>query len=151
MRIIVDGGLLNTGDVLMLQPTTEIPADMRAAIEAWVADEPARGRATWTGAADRPLRWEGDGGTWRPTTLVRHIVKQATGQNRGGRGPAWWVTETGVDLTALAYGRTGRRDWEDLHQLIAAIEEGEWTNYGELAQVIGVSAISVGQHIAKRS
>jgi alkylated DNA nucleotide flippase Atl1 len=148
VRIIVDKGLLDSGDVLSLQPTTEIPADMRAAIESWVAEEPARGLASWTGDADRPLRWEGDGETWRPTTLVRHIVRQATGQNRGGRGPAWWVTESGVDLTALAYGRAGRRDWEDLHQLIAAIEEGEWTNYGELAQVIGVSAISVGQHIA---
>ncbi|MEV6598507.1 hypothetical protein AB0M36_16765 [Actinoplanes sp. NPDC051346] len=147
VRQIVDNGLLDVDAALTLQPTTEIPADMRAAIEAWVAEEPRRGRATWTAEPAGPLRWEGDGNTWRPTPLVRHIIKQATGRDRGGRGPAWWVTKDGVDLTALAFGRTSR-DWADLHQLIERIQPGEWTNYGELAQIIGVPAISVGQHIA---
>ncbi|MFJ8832007.1 hypothetical protein [Micromonospora aurantiaca] len=144
---IIDNGLLAIGAALTLQPTTEIPADARAAIESWVAEEPSRGRATWTADSTGPLRWEGDGNTWRPTTLIRHIIKQASGLDRGGRGPAWWVTEAGIDLTALAYGRN-TRDWTDLHQLIAQLHPGEWTNYGEIAQIIALPAISVGQHIA---
>jgi alkylated DNA nucleotide flippase Atl1 len=144
---IIENGLLAIGAPLTLQPTTEIPADTRAAIEAWVAEEPSRGRAAWTADSAGPLRWEGDGNTWRPTTLIRHIIKQASGLDRGGRGPAWWITEAGTDLTALAYGRN-TRDWTDLHQLIEQLHPGEWTNYGELAQIIAVPAISVGQHIA---
>jgi hypothetical protein len=143
----ISHGLIDAGERLTLQPTTEIPADMRAAIEAWVTEDPRREQAIWTADPSGPLRWEGDGSTWRPTALIRHIIKQATGRNRAGRGPAWWVTKDGVDLTALAFGRTSR-DWDDLHQLISGIERGEWTNYGELAQVIGVPAISVGQYIA---
>ncbi|MFH8370811.1 DUF262 domain-containing protein [Streptomyces sp. NPDC018031] len=40
------------------------------------------------------------------------------------------------------------RDWEQLHQALAALPDGTWTTYGDLAALIGSSAQAVGTHIA---
>ncbi|UVS79865.1 hypothetical protein Actkin_03615 [Actinokineospora sp. UTMC 2448] len=40
------------------------------------------------------------------------------------------------------------RDWGLLHRAIAAIPNGSWTSYGDLAALIGSSGIAVGRHIA---
>jgi alkylated DNA nucleotide flippase Atl1 len=147
VRRIVERGLLKAGDKLTLKATVEVPADVRAAVDAWVEEDPRRGSATWVEDPVRPLRWEFDDQLWRATSLVRHILKEASGLDRGPRGTTWWITDEGQDLAALAFGPSGR-DWTDVHELIDNIRPGEWTSYGELAQVVGVPAISIGQHIA---
>ena len=41
------------------------------------------------------------------------------------------------------------RDWSDLHHLLACIQPGEWTTYGDLAEAIDSSAQAVAGHIAR--
>lgn len=43
------------------------------------------------------------------------------------------------------------RDWALLHQILAAMPEGSWTTYGDLAAVIGSHAVPVGRHLANTS
>jgi len=84
-----------------------------------------------------------------PNGAGRHIVAEATGKAPGPlRGPSWWRTEEGDDLTSLAAATGGRRrDWSDLHAILAAITPGHWTSYGDLAEVIGTAAQPVGNHV----
>src|SRR5262249_34505793 len=42
---LVASGALPDGTLLLLRPTTEVSAEARAAIDAWVGEDPARGRA----------------------------------------------------------------------------------------------------------
>lgn len=39
-------------------------------------------------------------------------------------------------------------DWSRLHAAVAAIPDGQWTSYGDLAALAGTSAQSVGAHVA---
>jgi alkylated DNA nucleotide flippase Atl1 len=39
-------------------------------------------------------------------------------------------------------------DWSRINAAVAAIPSGRWTTYGELAQIGGIAAMSVGQHVA---
>ena len=155
-RIVAADGL-EPDSPLTLRPTNEVDADTRVEIEAWVAEEPSRGRAIWTGQGPAALRWEADGRDYAPTSLARIILKAATGIERGMRGPSWWVTEDGDDLVAIAdevaptkgSPSTQPRDWSDLHELLAQLPDGSWTTYGDVAEQIGSSAIAVGQHVTR--
>jgi len=54
-----------------------------------------------------------------------------------------------VDLASLADGaESTRREWSDLHAALAVVGPGEWTTYGDLAELIGTSAQPVGNHVA---
>lgn len=151
VRIIVDGDLLETGTLLTLQPTVEVTAEVRAAVDAWVDADPSRGEATWVNDASQPLLWKSDGQRWRPTSLVRHILREAAGVERGVRGTAWWVDADGLDLAAIAgiSGNGASRDWSDLHAVIASIQPGEWTSYGDVGQAIGMHPRPIGTHISR--
>lgn len=146
-RIIVEGGLLPEGARLVLRPTTEVDETVRADITNWLAADQTRGTAIWVQDPVRPIRWSRDGILYRPTTLVRRIIKEAAGVDRSVRGTAWWITEEGLTLPELAFGKTGR-DWTDVHELIAVVAPGRWTSYSDIAQVVGLPALGVGQHIA---
>ncbi|MFJ1866249.1 DUF262 domain-containing protein [Streptomyces sp. NPDC088097] len=41
--------------------------------------------------------------------------------------------------------------WRELRETLLAVPAGTWTSYGELAALIGTSAIAVGNHIAART
>ncbi|MEV2210392.1 DUF1524 domain-containing protein [Streptomyces sp. NPDC050997] len=46
-------------------------------------------------------------------------------------------------------GRSGRsRDWQLVHQVLAALPHGTWTSYGDLAAFLGSGAQAVGNHLA---
>jgi len=148
---LLDAEALKPGTALRFV-TAEAPAGVRADVEEWVEENPLRGRATWTGAGPKALRWEADGQEHTPSGLVRHILQEAAGVDRKVRGTSWWATEDGQDLVTLADqlapGATaaGRRDWSDLHELLEQVPEGRWTTYGDLADMIGTAPISVGAH-----
>ncbi|MDK3256600.1 MGMT family protein [Blastococcus capsensis] len=151
VRRLVDAGLLEDGEVLTLLPTHGTTAATRAAIASWVAEAPERGRASWQNDPQAPLVWAADGQSWKPTTLARHILREAAGVEASIQGPAWWTTEGGVDLTELVNGTSDRRDWSDLHRYLEALPAGRWTTYGDLAQLVGTAAQPLGNHVMKCS
>jgi alkylated DNA nucleotide flippase Atl1 len=136
------------GTPLTLRPTTEVTSEVRAAIQAWVDQDPRRGRGRWYNDRRTPLAWEYDGGRYRPTEIVRRILAEAAGVQRAPRGPAWWVLADGRDLPTVA-GVPERSTfaWSELHRALAAIPAGRWTTYGELAGLAGTAAQPLGQHI----
>jgi alkylated DNA nucleotide flippase Atl1 len=145
---LVSAGSIPDGTPLMLRPTTEVTPEVRAAIEAWVNQDPRRGRARWYNDRRQPLAWEYDGGRYRPTEIVRRVLADAAGVQRSPRGPAWWVLEDGRDLPTVAgVPERSTFDWAELHQAMAAIPTGRWTTYGELAALVGTAAQPLGQHI----
>ncbi len=145
---LISAGSIPDGTLLSLRPTTEVTPEVRATIEAWVNQDPQRGRARWYNDRRQPLAWESDGGRYRPTEIVRRILADAAGVQRSPRGPAWWVLEDGRDLPTVAgVPERSTFDWAELHQVLAAIPPGRWTTYGELAELIGTAAQPLGQHI----
>lgn len=146
---LVAARALEDETLLTLRPTTEVTSDVRAAIEAWVAEDPRRGRATWRNNRSQPLKWHADGNYYRPTAIVSKILSSAAQVDRSTRGPSWWVTEDGVDLTQIAAQLPSPGfDWEPLHELLRELPAGRWTTYGDLAPLAGTAAQPVDNHLA---
>jgi hypothetical protein len=102
-----------------------VTADIRSAVDAWVEEDPKRGRARWYNNRRQPLEWETDGERYRPTEIVRRILAEVAGIERSPRGPAWWVLEDGRDLPTVAgVSERSTFDWTTLHDLLAAIPAG---------------------------
>lgn len=78
-----DKGVIPEGEQIVLDLHTWIDPELAAAVDAWVADDRRRGRATWVNDRERPLRWDaGSGETFTPTGLAKHVIREATGQLR---------------------------------------------------------------------
>lgn len=155
---IIDAGLLDEGQRLTVAPDTQVTADVRDAIRAWVAEDPRRGAARWVNSNPRCLRWEMDGSPWSASGLAEHIISEAGGPAASITGPMWWADETGLRLHEILEEHTGEavypgvsteRDWSPLHELLDQVPSGSWTSYKDLADAIGSSAIAVGQHVAR--
>lgn len=155
---IIDAGLLEKGQLLTIAPNTQVTADVRDAVDEWVAEDPTRGQARWVNANPRCLQWEVDGKTWSASGLVEHIIREASGQAASITGPMWWTDESGLRLYEILEEHTGEpvysgvnaeRDWSDLHDLLARVPRGRWTSYKDLADAIVSSPIAVGQHVAR--
>jgi hypothetical protein len=58
------------GTTLTLRPTSEVPPEVREQLEAWISQDPRRGRARWFNRRRDPLQWEYDGRSYRPSPLV---------------------------------------------------------------------------------
>jgi alkylated DNA nucleotide flippase Atl1 len=145
---LVSSRAIPDGTPLTLRSTTEVTPEVRAAVAAWVGQDPRRGRARWYNDRRKPLAWEYDGGRYRPTEIVRRILADAASVQRSPRGPAWWVLEDGRDLPTVAgVPERSTFDWTEVHQVLAAIPAGRWTTYGELAALVGTAAQPLGQHI----
>jgi alkylated DNA nucleotide flippase Atl1 len=145
---LVSSRAIPDGTPLTLRPTTEVTPEVRAAVAAWVGQDPRRGRARWYNDRRKPLAWDYNGGRYRPTEIVRRILADAAGVQRSPRGPAWWVLEDGRDLPTVAgVPEHSTFDSTELHQVLAAIPAGRWTTYGELAALVGTAAQPLGQHI----
>lgn len=142
---LVEEAVLEDG-VLLTFRTAAVPPQFRQRVAEWIAEDPRRGQAAWRNDERAPLTWSVDGQHRLPTTLAKEIVKQATGTRPGNAGPWWWDTDDGTNLGDLASEVSGR-DWSDLHGLLGGLQSGEWTTYGDLAEVIGSVAIAVGAHI----
>ena len=152
--------LLDDGAELTLAPNSQVPVPMREQLDAWLTEDPERGRAYWiAGGGVRCLRWAVDGAAWSATGLVMHIIAEACGQQpQSITGPMWWSDTDGLRLYEILEEHTGEpvysqptteRDWSDLHRILASLQPGEWTTYKDLADAIGSSPIAVGQHVAK--
>ncbi|MHC3003060.1 MGMT family protein [Gordonia sp. GN26] len=144
---LVQTGTLPDGTVLYLRPTSEVKAEVREQIEEWLDEDERRGRATWFNNQAHPLRWEFDQQRYRPTAIVSRILSEAAGIDRSVRGPQWWTTADGADLTQLAGSTVDAFDWDILHEALAVIPRGHWTNYGALAEIVGTAPQPVGNHV----
>lgn len=146
---LVKSRAIADGTQLTLEPTNEVQPEVRDQIRAWIAEKPERGRAVWRNNSATPLTWEEDGQDYRPTTIVKQVVEQASGIVRGFAGPRWWRTPDGRTLPEVAgatYDRTF--DWDPLHAVLEQLPEGRWTSYGDLASVVGTAAQPLGGHVA---
>ncbi|MGW8379943.1 DUF262 domain-containing protein [Streptomyces sp. ODS28] len=61
------------------------------------------------------------------------------------------LAQRAIELWPAPVTRVSRvergRDWEHLHQVLAALPDGMWTTYGDLAALVGSSAQAVGRHL----
>lgn len=102
VRRLVEAGALEDGSPLVLRTRSEVNAEVRGAIESWVAEDPARGRATWQNKPTAPLVWELDGSEHSPSGLIRNIISLTSGIDRSVQGTKWWIDADGRDLTELS-------------------------------------------------
>ena len=80
---LYDKAVIPEGEQIDLDLHTWIDAELAAAVDNWVAEDPRRGRATWITDRERPLQWNaGAGETFTPTGLAKHVILAATGQLR---------------------------------------------------------------------
>jgi len=146
---LVDDDDLPDGTVLTLTPTTELSGYNRERITEWIAEDPTRGQAIWHNDTTGPLEWAADGQRYRPSSLARIVVEEATDlRGRTFAGPRWWRTTDGRTLADIAGTGVSSFDWTDLHQLLPLIPTGWWTTYGDLASVIGTAPVPLGRHLA---
>lgn len=146
---LIEDEVLADGTSLRLVPTTELSAEYRAQILDWLSEDPARGQATWFNDPSKPLEWAADGKRYRPTSIVRTAVEEATDlRGRTFAGPGWWRTADGQSLAELAGVGTVGFDWSRLHELLPLIPAGRWTTYGDIAQVIGTAPRALGGHLS---
>lgn len=149
---LVAADALSIGTILSIVPETRLTPQERQAVGSWVAEQPARGRATYNGDPQQGLTWEVDGSRWSPSGLAKHVVEQATGHRPHViGGPRWWATPEGVTLRALADSIEDTRgfDWTRLHEIMAGLPSGRWTTYGDLAAIVGTSPQPLGGHITR--
>lgn len=146
---LVASRALPDGIQLTFRTTTEVDADARELVEEWIAEDPRRGRALWRNDVAKPLTWEYDGQSYRPTGIVSQVLQEAAQLARSVRGTSWWVTEGDLSLVDLA-GQLERSpfDWSQLHKILQTLPPGRWTTYGDLAEVVGTAAQPLGGHVA---
>jgi alkylated DNA nucleotide flippase Atl1 len=151
---LVENEVFADGDELRIAVQPGVRED-RAAIEEWLRAEPARAVVQWRQDAKEPVIWAVDGRAWNLTTLIRHIVEEATGAPplTNVWGLNWFETPAGEVLHKVAerlpdMGSSQRFDWSSLHEVLVALPKGRWTTYGDLAGIVGTAAQPVGNHIA---
>ncbi|MEU4695069.1 AIPR family protein [Actinoplanes sp. NPDC023714] len=94
VAVIVDRSLIAEGTILEFRPGT---APQRSKFASWLAQEPRRGRATWTNDRAKPLIWEFDREQYSPDGLVQHMTSQITGKPSGARQGVrrWYLARQG--------------------------------------------------------
>lgn len=146
---LAQSGLLPDGTALHLRTTNEVDTDARARIDTWIDEDARRGRAVWFNSPAAPLKWEYDQKRYRPTAIVTQILREAAGLDRTVRGPRWWVTGDGRDLTQHVGSSPAPFKWDKLHVALAAIPSGMWTTYGDLAELVGTAPQPLGNHVTQ--
>ena len=101
VRRLINAGTLADGTALTIQPQG-VNAEIREALEAWLAEDPQRRRANWQNKTSAPLVWEADGAEYTPSGLVSDMIMQTSGVKRDIWGTKWWVDDDGHDLVELS-------------------------------------------------
>lgn len=151
---IVAAGIFTDGQELRKVVPVGVGED-RDAVAAWLEEEADRPVVRWRQDPRAPVEWALDGQPWNLTTLIRHIVEEATGEPARTQvwGPNWYQTLDGEVLHKVAEPLadiSGERfDWSRLHDVLAALPNGRWTTYGDLAEVVGTAAQPLGGHLSR--
>ncbi len=105
VEVICEHQLIAEGAVITLDMAgyTAFEAN-RLQFEQWLAEDPRRSRATWTGDPTGPLRWEANGAQYRPGPLLDMITTEATGREpkRSVQATLYWKASNGQDLYETA-------------------------------------------------
>ncbi|MFB7594201.1 AIPR family protein [Streptomyces sp. NPDC056160] len=106
VQVLVDKRVLNEGEPLTLSTAYPLEAE---ALKEWLADDPQRGRATWTNHRTKPVVWAADGQQYSPSGLITRIWELAAWADRpvANQGTARWVTSSGDTLADLAWRTLG--------------------------------------------
>lgn len=105
---IIAADAISDGTELRLRPGSEMAAAVRDQVNAWIAQDPTRGVASWQNSPSAPLIWGVDGKAWSPTGLVLHIIQEATGEPpRSIAGPRSWQDGSGRNLPEIADAASG--------------------------------------------
>lgn len=99
---LLESGSIPDGAEFTISIQRDVNVEVRTAVEAWLAQDPNRRTSRWRNDPKGPLVWDGDGQGWKPSSLIRHIVRTASGFDRSLRGTAWWLDGSGRDLVTLA-------------------------------------------------
>jgi Domain of unknown function (DUF4268) len=97
---IIAAEMLEDGAPLAVRPYG-INAELRDQVEAWLAEDPVRGRARWHNSDREPVEWDADGVRYTPTTPGKLILREGTGIDRALRGGDWFVDDEGQSLVQL--------------------------------------------------
>ncbi len=101
VKILIEAGDLTEGEQLNLVPSG-INRELKEQLDGWIAEDPTRGQATWTGDSTAPIKWQHNGETGAPSGFAKHILQEATGEVRELNGNEWWQTTAGESLATLA-------------------------------------------------
>jgi hypothetical protein len=119
--ILHDTRAIPEGEQIVLDLHKWIDSQLADAVDAWVAEDPRRGRATWVSDRERPLLWDaGSDETFTPSGLAKHVIREATGQlhdNIAGADVWQWSGQSLASL-ATAQQMTNTPD----HNLLPAVE-----------------------------
>ena len=100
---LLDAGKPEPGTRLTMHPR-RIPADMRDALIAWIAEDNQRAIAIWEPAADpaHPLRWVVDDNRYSLTGLVKEMARRVGFDLAQVAGPSLWAMPDGQWLPDYA-------------------------------------------------
>ncbi|WP_236572219.1 AIPR family protein [Nocardiopsis sp. FR4] len=100
VTILKDSGALVNGTPLRFEPAN---TNERQALSEWLAKDPARVEASWTGNRKYPLLWAADGRNYSPSGLVMHMYGLVGWENAplAVQGPSRWYID-GVSMADLA-------------------------------------------------
>lgn len=105
VSILVSNNLVPAGGRVTLNLEGMVRPEVREQVQNWAAENPDRTAAQWVTDPTRPLRWLADSmdRTWAPTSLIKHIIAEATQGNPPGsiHGPFGWEY-LGQRLTVIA-------------------------------------------------
>lgn len=98
---LVQGNVIADGTELTI--TVPNVGEDRAAIEEWLAQDPARRTAAWHNDAAQPIRWALDDSRRPMRDLIRDMIKTATGEEPRTAiwGPNWFVAPDGRTVARI--------------------------------------------------
>ncbi len=93
--LLYENAAIPEGAEITLQLRGVLTPELVETVEAWIAEVPERGLATWVRNKDKPLSWNAEAvndRSWSPTRLARHVVAEATGVDKDSLpgGEVWF-------------------------------------------------------------
>jgi hypothetical protein len=101
VHVLLDAARIEPGSTLTYVPSSERE---QAAMQAWLAEDGSRRRATWVPERSRPLLWEADGRRYSPSGLVTHMWLLAEWEDApvAIQGPKCWHLGSEGSLVDIA-------------------------------------------------
>ena len=100
---LVDHQVFGEGQSLRIVVPAGVGED-RETIGAWLEEQPTRRSVTWRQDSHQPVVWAVDGQPYNLSSLIRHVIEQATGQPPHTQpwGPNWYRDDSDQTLAKLA-------------------------------------------------